>query len=102
MSKRTVLAGLGLVLALGGCSSARSPSVAYTSPGWYLERPRFLLVTGPEIFAGPFTYDACEAERTKFPDDSARRLICILEKTRPGKYGPFDKVQASATPAGPS
>jgi len=88
MSKRSVLAGLGLMLALGACAS-RGPLVAYTSPGWYLERPRMLLVSGPEIFAGPFTYEVCEAERMKFDDATARRLICINEKFRPGPYGPF-------------
>lgn len=87
MSKTAVLAGLGLVLALGGCSSARSPAVAYTTPGWYLEKPRFLLATGPEIFGGPFGYEQCEAERVKY--ETAPRLLCILEKTRPGTYGPF-------------
>src|SRR5690348_9381531 len=79
MAEWSVLAGLGLIVALGGCGSGRrSAMVAYTAPGWYLERPRFLVVTGPEIFAGPFTYEQCEAERTKFDDDAARRLICIL------------------------
>jgi hypothetical protein len=86
MVKRSVLAGLGLVLALGGCAS-QSPSVAYTGPGWYLERPRLLLVNGPEIFSGPFTYEQCEAERLKF--ETARRMLCIMEKTKPGPFGPF-------------
>ena len=88
MSKRSVLAGLGLVLALGACAS-RGPLVAYTTPGWYLERPRLLLVSGPEIFAGPFTYEQCEVERMKFDDPTARRLICINEKFRPGYEGPY-------------
>jgi hypothetical protein len=86
MSKRSVAAGLGLVLALGACTS-RSPLIAYTSPGWYLERPRLLLVSGPEIFAGPFTYEQCEAERVKF--ETSSRLLCIMEKTRPSAYGPY-------------
>src|SRR6185503_20984790 len=94
MSKRSVLGVLGLVLALGACAS-RGPLVAYTSPGWYLERPRMLLVSGPEIFAGPFTYEVCEAERMKFDDATARRLLCIMEKTNPGPYGPYP---ASASP----
>jgi hypothetical protein len=88
MSKATVLAGLGLVLALGGCGSGpRSPAVAYTSPGWYLERPRLIVVGGPEIFAGPFGYDECEAQRVSF--ETASRLLCVLEKTKPGSLGPF-------------
>jgi hypothetical protein len=98
MAKWSVLAGLGLIAALGGCAGSRSGQVAYTTPGWYLEQPRFLVVTGPEVFAGPFTYEQCETERTKFDDATARRLICILEKTRPGPFGPFDKLQASPPP----
>jgi hypothetical protein len=88
MAKRSILVGLALAAILGACSD-RTPSVAYTTPGWYLERPRLLLVTGPEIFAGPFTYDQCEAERMKFESTTAQRLLCILEKTRPGPYGPY-------------
>ena len=90
MMKQSVLAGLGLALALGGCGlGPTSPAVAYTTPGWYLERPRALLVTGPEIFAGPFTYEDCEAKRVSFPDNTARRLVCIMEKTKPPYTGPF-------------
>jgi hypothetical protein len=98
MSKRSVLTGLGLVLLLGACAS-RGPQVAYTSPGWYLERPRLLLVTGPEIFAGPFSYEQCEAERMKFDDATARRLICINEKMRPGPYGPYTGTRELPRPS---
>ncbi len=87
MSKR-VLAVLPLVLLLGACES-RSPRVAYTSPGWYLERPRPIVVMGPEIFAGPFTYDQCEDERLKFDPATAQRLICNKELTRPDVNGPY-------------
>ncbi|HSI02108.1 MAG TPA: hypothetical protein VLA02_16015 [Reyranella sp.] len=88
MAKRSILVGLALVAILGGCSG-RPAGIAYTTPGWYLERPRLLLVNGPEIFAGPFTYDHCEAERMKFDATTAQRLICILEKSNPGHFGPF-------------
>jgi hypothetical protein len=94
MSKRSILTGLALVLALAGCAS-RGPLVAYTGPGWYLERPRLLLVTGPEIFAGPFSYEGCETERLKW--ETANRLLCINEKMRPGPYGPY-----TSSPPGPS
>ena len=87
MSKR-VLAVLLLAIALGACAS-RSPRVAYTSPGWYLERPRPVMVMGPEIFAGPFTYDQCEVERLKFDPATAQRLLCNRELTRPGVNGPY-------------
>jgi len=87
MSKR-VLAVLLLAISLGACES-RSPRVAYTSPGWYLERPRPVMVMGPEIFAGPFTYDQCEVERLKFDPAMAQRLLCNRELTRPGVNGPY-------------
>jgi len=87
MSKR-VLAVLSLALSLVACES-RSPRVAYTSPGWYLERTRPVMVMGPEIFAGPLTYDQCEVERLKFDPATAQRLFCNRELTRPGVNGPF-------------
>src|SRR5579872_3657406 len=76
MSKRSVLAGLGLTVVLGACSGSHSPDVAYSAPGWYLEKPRFVLATGPEIFAGPMSYDDCEAKRTSFPPPTAVNLLC--------------------------
>jgi hypothetical protein len=97
MSKR-VLAILSLAISLGACNSARNPDVAYTSPGWYLERPRIILVRGPEIFAGPFTYDQCEAERLKFDTPTAERLLCMHELTNPGTFGPWS---ASGSDRGP-
>ncbi len=87
MSKR-VLAVLLLALSLGACES-RSPRVAYTSPGWYLERTRPILVMGPEIFAGPFTYEQCEGKRLELDPATAQRLLCMKELTRPGPDGPF-------------
>ena len=95
MVNRSVLAALGLALALGACGGSGRGPVAYTTPGWYLERPRPLLALGPEIFAGPFTYEQCEAERVKFPDDTARRLLCIPERTRPGMYGPYSPAPST-------
>jgi len=93
MSKR-VLAVLSLAvspsLLLGACEERTSPNVAYTTPGWYLERPRPLLVMGPEIFAGPFTYEQCEGERLKFDPATAQGLFCMKELTRPGPDGPYD------------
>lgn len=86
MSKWPILAGLALATALGACGN-RSPDIAYTTPGWYLERPRLLLVSGPEIFAGPMSYEACEAKRVEF--DTAPRLLCVNEKMKPGPYGPY-------------
>jgi len=88
MSKRSVLAGLGLMVVLGACNRY-GPSQAYTAPGWYLEKPRLMMVAGPEIFAGPMTYDDCEAKRTSFPASTSSDLLCIMEKTKPGPYGPY-------------
>ena len=88
MASRTILAGLALATALGACAS-RTPLMAYTTPGWYLERPRLLLVMGPEIFAGPLSYEQCETERMKFDPPTASRLLCVNEKTNPGPYGPY-------------
>jgi hypothetical protein len=96
MVNRSVLAVLGLALALGACGISPRGPVAYTGPGWYLEKPRPLLALGPEIFAGPFTYEQCEAERMKFPDNTARGLICNPERVQPGYYGPYSP--ASSTP----
>jgi hypothetical protein len=88
MSKR-VLAVLSLAMLLAACDRSTSPNVAYTSPGWYLERTRITLAMGPQIFAGPFTYDQCEAERQKFDPPTAERLLCIHEYTKPGPFGPY-------------
>jgi hypothetical protein len=87
MLKR-VLAALSLAISLAACASS-SPQVAYTTPGWYLERPHIVVAKGPEIFAGPFTYDQCESERLKFDPPTAERLLCIKELTRPGPFGPY-------------
>jgi len=86
MVKWPILAGLVVLTTLGGCGS-RTPSVAYTGPGWYLERPRPVLAIGPEIFAGPMTYEQCEAKRVEF--DTSPRLLCINEKMKPGPFGPY-------------
>ena len=100
MSQRSVVLGLGLMVALGACNRY-GPSVAFTTPGWYLERPRLMLAAGPEIFAGPMSYDECEAKRTSLPGTTASDLLCINEKTRPGPYGPFTPSSRLSTPTTP-
>jgi hypothetical protein len=99
MVKRPIFAGLVLAAALGGCSGSRGPDIAYTSPGWYLERPRLLLVSGPEIFAGPMTYDACEAKRVEF--ETSPRLLCINELRKPGPFGPYTSTPPAKVQAEP-
>lgn len=94
MSKRSirraaeVLGALGLLTLMAACSKAPN-EVAYTKPGWYLEKPRFLVLTGPQIFGGPFTYDECETARKKLPDTTREQMLCIEEYTKPGKFGPY-------------
>jgi hypothetical protein len=87
MSKR-VWAVLSLAALLGACAT-RQPDIAYTSPGWYLERPRPIVAIGPEIFSGPFTYDQCETERQKLDLATSERLLCIHELTKPSRFGPY-------------
>lgn len=99
MVKWPILAGLVLATTLGACSGSRGPNVAYAGPGWYLERPRFLLVTGPEIFAGPMSYEACEAKRVEF--ETSSRLLCINEKMKPGPFGPYTATPPAKLQAEP-
>ena len=99
MVKRLILAGLVLATTLGACGGSRGPNVAYTGPGWYLERPRFLLPTGPEIFAGPMSYEACEAKRVEF--ETSPRMLCINEKMKPGPFGPYTSTPPAKLQAEP-
>jgi hypothetical protein len=80
------LAGLAFLSALGACNR---PQVAYTTPGWYLEKPHQLVVAGPQIFAGPMSYDQCEIERKKLPASTAENMLCIRELAPPGPNGPY-------------
>ncbi|SJZ32674.1 hypothetical protein SAMN02745126_00374 [Enhydrobacter aerosaccus] len=94
MSKRSfgrlaeVLGGLGLFALLAACSS-NAKEVAFTTPGWYLEKPRLISIWGPQLFGGPFTYDQCEAERMKLPQTTSDEMLCVNELVKPGKYGPY-------------
>jgi hypothetical protein len=99
MVKWPIFAGLVLATTLGACSGSRGPNVAYTSPGWYLERPRLLLVSGPEIFAGPMSYEACEAKRVEF--ETSPRMLCINEKMKPGPFGPYTSTPPAKVQAEP-
>ena len=81
-----VLAGLVFFSALGACNR---PQVAYSTPGWYLEKPHQLVVAGPQIFAGPMSYEQCEFERKKLPRSTAENMLCFLELAPPGPNGPY-------------
>jgi hypothetical protein len=91
MSNRSMCWRAGLVLVTlgvvaGGCAQ---PDAVYTGPGWYLEKPRQLFMTVPQLFKGPMSYDECEIERKKLPDRTAELMLCTRELTQPGPYGIF-------------
>jgi hypothetical protein len=108
MSKRKgrgLLTTLALVaITAGACS--RVPDPMYTGPGWYLEKPVALFVAGPRIYGGPFSYEQCEAERTKLPQSTAERMLCFRHLVAPGATGPYlidrDRPQAPPASAPPS
>ena len=62
-------------------------------------RPRLLLVSGPEIFAGPMSYEACEAKRVEF--ETSARMLCINERMKPGPYGPYTSTPPAKPQAEP-
>jgi hypothetical protein len=72
-----VVTGLALAATLGGC--ATSVDEAWTAPGWYLERPRALVMAHPAYLAGPYSYEECEAARQ--PD----QLLCNNRKAKPSE-----------------
>lgn len=76
-----VFAGLALIAGVAACGGD-----VWTAPGWYLERPRILVVGGTELLSGPHSYEQCEAERLKarLPDE----LLCLNERVKPGSFGP--------------
>ena len=68
---------------VAGCS--RGPSQAWAGPGWYLEMPYIVVWGGPGVYGGPYSYDACEADRlTRIRPE---RYICVDETKQPKKYG---------------
>jgi hypothetical protein len=79
--------GLALACVAGACST--TPNVVYAGPGWYLEKPRPMVAAGPQLWSGPFSYDQCEAERTKLPLPTAERMLCIRQLAAPGVAGPY-------------
>ena len=90
MSVRSIrrLSALAAVLsvasALGACSGPNA-SEAYTGPGWYLEKPYLMVVAGPKVFAGPYSYDKCEEERTKLGPEVATGMLCVNHPGKPTK-----------------
>jgi hypothetical protein len=68
-------------LSLGAC--ATNVDQAYTTPGWYLERPRQGGMVYPAYIAGPFSYETCEVERLKlgYPEN----LLCTNWRAKPSE-----------------
>ncbi len=81
-----ILVGLFLVAPVGACAR---PETAYTGPGWYLEKPHQLIALRPQVFGGPFSYEKCEAERTKLSEPTASNMLCIRELAPPPIWGPY-------------
>lgn len=77
---------LSLATSLGGCSGPGAAE-AYTGPGWYLEKPYMLVLGGPKVFGGPFTYDKCEEERLKLGPETSPDMLCVNHPGKPKKYG---------------
>ena len=110
MSKRSTPGRVPALAVAGAFAAAAAacspvPNPAYTGPGWYLEKPTPLLAAGPQIFAGPFSYEQCEAERLKLPQSTSERMICFRQLVPPGPMGPYvidgppAATSASAAPA---
>ncbi|WP_020697078.1 hypothetical protein [Reyranella massiliensis] len=77
---------LSLATSLGGCSGPGAAE-AYTGPGWYLEKSYTLVLGGPKVFGGPFTYDKCEEERLKLGPETSPDMLCVNHPGKPKKYG---------------
>ena len=79
-------AALSVATALAACSG-KGASEAYTGPGWYLEKSYLIVLGGPKVFGGPFSYDKCEEERAKIGGDGATQMLCVQHMGKPTKYG---------------
>ena len=78
---------LALALAAGACSHVAS--TAYNGPGWYLEKPYLIAATAPQVYGGPFSYEECEAARTRLEQPTADRMLCLRHLARPTFTGPY-------------
>ncbi len=77
---------LSLVTSLGACSGPGAAE-AYTGPGWYLEKSYMLVLGGPKVFGGPYTYEKCEEERLKLGPETSPDMLCVNHPGKPKKYG---------------
>ena len=76
-------------LSASGCTPTPSVAMAWTGPGWYLQKNNMIQASGNSYFGGPWTYDKCEEERMKVPAESRSDLLCNRENRRPDRYGFF-------------
>jgi hypothetical protein len=81
-----VAVALALAVTLPACSGPGA-SEAYTGPGWYLEKSYLVVLGGPKVFGGPFSYDKCQEERAKIGGDAATQMLCVQHPGKPTKYG---------------
>lgn len=81
-----LVAALSLAATVGACAG-KGASEAYTGPGWYLEQSYLIVLGGPKVFGGPFSYEKCEEERARQPPETATQLLCVNHPGKPKKYG---------------
>ena len=74
-------------LAASGCTPTPSVGMAWTGPGWYLQKNNMIQVSGNSYFGGPWTYDKCEEERIKLPPETAIQMLCVRENRKPDIFG---------------
>lgn len=79
----------GLSLAATACSPTPGTYHAWDGAGWYLQKPYLIVAAGPQYFGGPYTYQKCEEERIKLPEETATQMVCMRENRKPERYGFF-------------
>lgn len=77
---------LSLAAGLAACSGPGA-SQAYAGPGWYLEKSYIIVLGGPKVFGGPFTYEKCEEERLRLGPEVSADMLCVNHPGKPKKYG---------------
>src|SRR5215469_4664732 len=78
---------LALAVAAGACT--HEARLAYNGPGWYLEKPHLITPAAPQVYGGPFSYEDCEAARTKLPERTADQMLCFRHLAKPTFTGPY-------------
>ena len=89
------VAVLSLAAGLAACEGWTKPvwgpgvAGAWTGPGWYLEKPYLVVLGGPKYFGGPYSYDECEEQRIRLPQETATQMLCVRENRKPEVYGSY-------------